>query len=105
MATRVIKKGEWKMSEQLDFFGNRESYNLNNLRKLCRDEVKKKFPAAVDGEDYIEYLNFIADESDLLFCERIRQIADDIENRILGTQKEVIREVYGYAIGSNSKRK
>ena len=105
MATRIIKKGEWRMSEQLDFFGNRESYNLNNLRKLCRDEIKKKFPSAVDGEDYVSYLGFISDESDLLFAERLRKIADDIENRILGTQKEIIREVYGYAIGSNSGRK
>lgn len=94
-----------KMSEQLDFFGNKESYNLNNLRKLCRDEIKKKFPSAVEGEDYLEYLEFIGQESDLLFAERLRKIADDIENRILGTQREIIREVYGYAIGSNSGRK
>lgn len=93
------------MSEQLDFFGNRESYNLNNLRKLCRDEVKKKFPSAVDGEDYSEYLKFIGEESDLLFAERLRKVADDIENRILGEQKKVIREVYGYAIGFNTGRK
>lgn len=94
MATRIIKKGEWRMSEQLDFFGNRESYNLNNLRKLCRDEVKKKFPSAVDGEDYLQYLSYISDESDLLFAERLRKIADDIENRIFGEQKKIIQEVY-----------
>lgn len=94
MEAEFIKKGEWRMSEQLDFFGNRESYNLNNLRKLCRDEVKKKFPSAVDGEDYLQYLSYIADESDLLFAERLRKIADDIENRILGEQKKIIQEVY-----------
>ena len=94
MEAEFIKKGEWRMSEQLDFFGNRESYNLNNLRKLCRDEVKKKFPSAVDGEDYLQYLSYIADESDLLFAERLRTIADDIENRILGEQKKIIQEVY-----------
>ena len=93
------------MSEQLDFFGNRESYNLNNLRKLCRDEIKKKFPSAVDGEDYLEYLTFIGQEADLLFAERLRKIADEIEEKILGPQKKVIQEVYGYAIGSNSGRK
>lgn len=84
------------MSEQLDFFGNRESYNLNNLRKLCRDEVKKKFPSAVDGEDYLEYLTFIGQEADLLFSERLRKIADEIEEKILGPQKQVIQEVYAY---------
>lgn len=94
MATRIIKKGEWKMSEQLDFFGNRESYNLNNLRKLCRDEVKKKFPAAVDGEDYLQYLEFVGQETDLLFAERLRKIADEIEERILGEQRKIIQEVY-----------
>lgn len=93
------------MSEQLDFFGNRESYNLNNLRKLCRDEIKKKFPSAVDGEDYVSYLTFISEESDLLFAERLRKIADDIESRILGKQKEVIQEVYNYATNSNQRRK
>lgn len=82
------------MVEQLDFFGNKESYNLNNLRKLCRDEIKRQFPSAVDGEDYLQYLSYINDESDLLFAERLRKIADDIENRIFGEQKKIIQEVY-----------
>lgn len=82
------------MAEQLDFFGNKESYNLNNLRKLCRDEIKRQFPSAVDGEDYGEYLSYISDESDLLFAQRLRKIADDIENRIFGEQRKTIQEVY-----------
>lgn len=82
------------MVEQLDFFGNKESYNLNNLRKLCRDEIKRQFPSAVDGEDYSEYLEFIGQEADLLFSERLRKIADEIEERILGEQRKTIQEVY-----------
>lgn len=93
MATATIEGG--KMSEQIELFTVKESYNLNHLRKLCRDEVKAKYPSPVDEEDYVSYLEFLKDETDLLFAERIRKMADDIENRIYGTQKQVMREVYG----------
>lgn len=79
----------------MSLFKMHESYNLANLRKLCRDEVKRRFPTAMEGEDYTEYLTFISQESDLLFAERIRQIAAEIEERILGQQKQIIQEVYG----------
>ena len=104
MEAKFIEK-EGKMSEQLDLLKKEESYNLAHLRKICRDFVKAKYPSPVDGEDYLDYLEFIQTESDLEFATRIRKIADQIEERIYGKQKEVIREVYGYATYSNQRRK
>lgn len=82
------------MQEQIELFDIKKSYNLNHLRKMCRDEVKAKFPSPIDGEDYLDYLTFIGQEADLLFSERLRKIADEIEERILGPQKQLIQEVY-----------
>ena len=84
------------MSEQMDLFEVTESYNLNTLRRMCRDYVKAKYPSPVEDESYTDYLSFINDESDLLFMEKIREIANQIEQRIYGKQKETIKEVYKY---------
>ena len=105
METLFIEKGKEKMNEQLDFFYGKESYNLSNLKKLCRDEIKKQYPNSIDGEDYVSYLEFINDETDLLFAQRIREMADEIENRIYGKQKKEIQEVYGYVAIKNKGRK
>lgn len=83
------------MQEQIDLFYIRKSYNLNHLRKICRDEVKAKYPSPMEDEDYVDYLNFLQDESDLLFASRLKDIANEIEERIYGTQKQVMQEVYG----------
>lgn len=82
------------MSEQIELFKVEDSYNLANLKKICRDCIKSKYPKPVEEEDYLSYLEFLADETDLLFAEKIRKMADDIEARIYGKQKEVIQEVY-----------
>lgn len=90
----VSIKGEW-MQEQMMLFKVEESYNLADLKKICREEVKKNFPAPVQDEDYLDYLDFLESETNLLFAERLRKIADEIENAELGEQKRVIQEVYG----------
>lgn len=82
------------MGEELTLFEIKESYSLVNLKDLCLRETKEKYPKPMDGEDYDEYINYIQDESDLLFAERLRKIADDIEKRILEPQKEMINETY-----------
>jgi len=83
------------MSEnQLNLFEIKESYSLINLRDLCLRETKEKFPNPVEGEEYDDWQAFINDESDLLFAERLRKIADEIEKRILEPQSEMIRETY-----------
>ena len=82
------------MGEELTLFEIKESYSLINLKDLCLRETKEKYPKPMDGEDYEEWQNFISDESDLLFAERLRKIADDIEKRILEPQKQMIDETY-----------
>lgn len=82
------------MGEELTLFEVKESYSLVNLKDLCLRETKEKYPKPMDGEDYDEYITYIQDESDLLFAERLRKIADDIEKRILEPQKEMINETY-----------
>lgn len=83
------------MSEnQLDLFKIKESYSLINLKDLCLREIKSKYPNPVEGEDYDDWQIFIKDESDLLFAERLRAIADEIEKRVLEPQSQMIRETY-----------
>ena len=84
------------MAEQMNLFDVKESYNLNTLRRMCRDYIKAKYPSPVEDESYTDYLSFINDESDLLFMEKIREIANQIEQRIYGKQKETIQDVYRY---------
>ena len=79
---------------QLDLFDIKESYSLVGLRDLCLKETKKNYPKPVEGEDWEDYISYIEDESDLLFAERLRKIADDIEKRILEPQSQMIRETY-----------
>ena len=82
------------MTEQLKLLVVEETYNLNNLRDICRDYVKKKFPNPVEDEDYDEYNKMLSDESDLEFAYRLRKIADQIEQRVLTPMKKEIKEVY-----------
>lgn len=82
------------MDNELTLFKINESYSLVNLKDLCIRETKERFPKPVDGEEYEDYLDMIRDESDLLFAERLRKIADDIEKRILEPQKQMISETY-----------
>lgn len=81
------------MSEEWTLFEVKESYSLVGLRDLCVRETKSKLKP-VEGEDMEEFNKEIQEEADLLFAERLRKIADDIENRILEPQKEMIRETY-----------
>lgn len=83
------------MQEQMMLFQVQESYNLADLKKICREEVKRKFPAPIPDEDYLDYVAFLESETNLLFAERLRKIADEIEKMELGEQKRVIQEVYG----------
>ena len=82
------------MGEELTLFEIKESYSLVNLKDLCLRETKEKYPKPMDGEDYEDYVAYLNDESDLLFAERLRKIADDIEKRILEPQKQMIDETY-----------
>ena len=82
------------MDNELTLFKINESYSLVNLKDLCIRETKERFPKPVDGEEYEDYLDFINQEADLLFAERLRNIALSIEKRILEPQKEAINETY-----------
>ena len=79
--------GEWTLFEIKD------SYSLVGLRDLCVRETKERIKP-VEGEDMDEFQAFIRDEADLLFAERLKKIAEDIEKRILEPQSEIIRETY-----------
>ena len=79
---------------QLSLFEVKESYSLVNLKDLCLKEIKEKYPKPVEGEDYCDFLDFINQEADLLFAERLRIIANTIEKRILEPQKQIIHETY-----------
>ena len=81
------------MEGELTLFKMEDSYSLVGLRDLCLRETKEKLKP-VEGEDYEEYLEFVQQESDLLFAERLRKIADDIEKRILEPQSQMIKETY-----------
>lgn len=82
------------MDGEMTLFEIGESYSLVGLKDLCLRETKQKFPKPIDGEDWEEYNLMIQDESDLLFAERLRKIADDIERRVLEPQSKMIRETY-----------
>ena len=79
--------GEWTLFEIKD------SYSLVGLRDLCVRETKERIKP-VEGEDMDEFQAFIRDEADLLFAERLKKIAEDIEKRILEPQSKMIRETY-----------
>lgn len=74
-------------------FEIKESYNLVKLREQCREEIKNQFPPVEDECSY-EYGEFLKDESDLLFAQRLKEIAQQIEDRIYGKQKQEIQMVY-----------
>lgn len=82
------------MDGELTLFDIKESYSLINLRDLCLKETKAKFPKPTEGEEYCEFLEFIQQEADLLFADRLKKIADDIEKRILEPQSQMIKETY-----------
>lgn len=82
------------MEEELTLFKMEDSYSLVGLKDLCLKETREKFPKPVDGEEYDEYLEFVQQESDLLFAQRLKDIASNIEKRILEPQKEIINETY-----------
>ena len=81
------------MSEEWTLFEIKESYSLVGLRDLCIRETKSRLKP-VEGEDMEEFNKEVQDEADLLFAERLRNIADDIEKRILEPQSQMIRETY-----------
>lgn len=82
------------MSEEPLLFEIQESYNLVGLRDACMDYVKKKYPQPMEDEDYDEYLQMLNDEADLEFCDRMRKMADQIEERVLNPIKKKVQETY-----------
>ncbi len=88
------ESGVIEMEYELTLFKIEDSYSLVNLRDLCLRETKEKFPKPVDGEEYEEYLEFVQQESDLLFAQRLKDIASNIERRILEPQSQMIKETY-----------
>lgn len=81
------------MEREMTLFKMEDSYSLVGLRDLCLREMKEQMKP-IDGEDLDEFIKNIQDEADLLFAERLRKIADDIEKRILEPQRQMIRETY-----------
>ena len=79
--------------DELTLFKIEDSYSLVGLRDLCLRETKENYKQ-VDGEDINEFEKELRDEADLLFAERLRKIADDIEKRILEPQSQIIKETY-----------
>lgn len=79
--------------DELTLFKIEDSYSLVGLRDLCLRETKENYKQ-VDGQDFDEYIEELRDEADLLFAERLRKIADDIEKRILEPQSQMIKETY-----------
>ena len=79
--------------DELTLFKIEDSYSLVGLRDLCLRETKENYKQ-VDGEDFDEFERELRDEADLLFAERLRKIADDIEKRILEPQSQMIQETY-----------
>lgn len=85
------------MNEEPLLFETKESYNLVGLRESCLSFIKKKYPYPVDGEDLDEFNEFIQQEADLEFCDRMRKMADQIEERILNPLKKKVKDTYkGY---------
>lgn len=82
------------MAEQLKLLEVEETYNIGDLREICREFVRKKFPKPTEDEDIDEYMEFLNDEADLEYVARLRKIADDIESRILNPMKKNIQEIY-----------
>ena len=69
----------------IDYFLNVEDgYSLVNLKRKCRDLMLRKFPKKVECEEQHDYLQFIEDEATLEFCDQLRKIADNLEEKVLG---------------------
>ena len=69
----------------IDYFLNVEDgYSLVNLKRKCRDLILRKFPKKVECEEQHDYLQFIEDEATLEFCDQLRKIADNLEEKVLG---------------------
>ena len=81
------------MIDEPTLFEVKETYSLVGLRDLCLKETKAKLKP-VEGQDLDEFNQEILEEADLLFAERLRKIADEIERRILEPQRQMIRETY-----------
>lgn len=79
---------------QYDLFVVEESYNIADLRNICYREIRKTLKQ-LPNQDEDEYEKEIAEEADLLYAEKLRQIADSIEKRILEPQAKEIHAVYG----------
>lgn len=82
------------VEEQLELLEVKQSYSLVNLKDICFEEIKKQYPKALEEEEQEEYLDFIHDEAMLLFAERMRGLAQEIEDRIYNKQKEDIKILY-----------
>ena len=80
--------------EQLNLIEVDNTYSLVGLRDACVVFVKRKYPKPAEEESLDEYLQFLKDEADLEFVDRLRKIADQIEAKVLNPMKKDIREVY-----------
>lgn len=83
------------MNEQLNLIEVEKTYSLVGLKDSCMLYVKRKYPKPAEEESWEEYESFLRDEADLEFVERLREIANQIENRVLNPMKKDIRAVYG----------
>lgn len=82
------------MDEQLDLLQVDDSYSLVGLRDSCTLYVKRKYPKPADEESFEEYVQFLKDEADLEFVERLRRMANQIENRVLNPIRKTAKQLY-----------
>lgn len=82
------------MVEQLELLEVKQTYSLLHLKDMCFDETRKQYPKAVEGELQEEYLEFVRSEAMMLFAQRLRELADDIERKELEPIKKNIKIMY-----------
>lgn len=68
--------------QELLLFESDDTYSLIGLKDECLEWARKKYPHPVRFEDLWEYQNFISDEANLEFADRLRKIANDIEKKV-----------------------
>lgn len=66
----------------------------------CKKEAKRIYIRPVDGEDMETFKQDRLDEARLIFCEKIRLLADKVEEATLSRQRNAIKIMYG---GNNNE--
>lgn len=67
---------------------------FTNVFEDCKKEAKKIYIRPVEKEELDTFRQDRLDEARLIFCERLRQIAQKIEDNTLARQRNAIRIMY-----------